>query len=101
MKNTNHFNIDTSELISDSVLQIKFCQTWSTDDVQAINEKLLAMFNAQALENIIGADICCTRVNFADYQLLLYLEEYSQSCWLEAASEQDIAGLIKIKQLLS
>ena len=53
------------------------------------------------METIQGADLHCVRIHYGVSEFLLNFEEYSHSCWLECATEQDILGLSEIKLILS
>lgn len=88
------------EAVSAKVLQLSFNVSWTMDDTTAVVEFILERLSAQVIEFIQGADIYCLRIKYAEAELLLNFEEYSNACWLECTTAQDICALQDIHQLL-
>mgnify|MGYP003644733163 CR=1 FL=1 len=100
MLTKNFIEISNIEEINSRVLQLQFNVEWTLDDTTAIIEHLLQITSASVLEVVQGADLRCLRITRGGYQFLLNFEEYSNACWLECVSEQDMVGLADIKQLM-
>ncbi len=100
MQNQNTNEISSVTLIDQRILQVQFSQDWSIDECAQLSEKLISLTSATVTEQILGADLQCTRLDCEDAQLNLTFEEYSQSCWFECATELDSRGLIFVQQRL-
>mgnify|MGYP003675488593 CR=1 FL=1 len=101
MLTKNFIEISNIEEINSRVLQLQFNVEWTMDDTTAITEYFLQLTSAKILEVVQGADLHCLRIKHGGYEFLLNFEEYSHACWLECITDQDIAGLQDIKQLIA
>ncbi|MGB1262306.1 MAG: DUF3630 family protein [Cognaticolwellia sp.] len=88
------------EAISSQVLQLRFNLDWRMDNTTVLSEHIVAVLSASVIEIVQGADLYCLRLAFGENEFLLNFEEYSHACWLECATDQDIAALQVIKQAL-
>lgn len=93
--------ISNIEEIDARVLRFSFNVKWTMDDTSAVIEHILLKLSAKIIEVVQGADIYGVRIKFADCEFSLNFEEYSHACWLECATDQDMAGLQDIKRLLT
>jgi hypothetical protein len=93
-------NIISVELIDAMALQVKFDLDWRMEDSVKLSEQLITTMSAKVIERVQGADLHSVRLQVKNAELLLNFEEYSHSCWLECATEQDSPGLLVIKNIL-
>jgi hypothetical protein len=100
MQNPNLAEVASVELIGASVLQVQFTLDWSMEDSANLSEKLLMLVSAKVIERVQGADLQSIRFQSESAEFLLNFEEYSHSCWFECATEQDIAALLAIKEVI-
>ncbi|UUO23655.1 DUF3630 family protein [Colwellia sp. M166] len=101
MLTKNAIKITDIEEVNSRVLQFQFNVEWTMDNTAVIIDYLVQMIAAKVMETIQGADLHCVRIHYGVSEFLLNFEEYSHSCWLECATEQDILGLSEIKLILS
>jgi len=97
----NNIKIIDLEEIDLKTLQLHFNVEWTMDDKAAVIEHILLLTSAKTLAVAEGADLYCLRIKLGVSEFLLNFEEYSNACWLECVTDQDISGLQKIKLLLS
>lgn len=97
MTEKRSIKISNTQQIDEKVIAITFNIDWFLDDLSPFVECVLASCdNASIVEKITGADIYCLRIIQNDHVFLLNFEEYSQSCWFECATDNDIDELALI-----
>lgn len=101
MSTKSAIKITNIEEVNPSVLQFQFNVDWTMEDIAVIIDHFLQQTSAIVMEVIQGADVHCVRVRLDDNEFLLNFEEYSHSCWIECATEQDVLRLKEIKDYLS
>lgn len=85
-------------LHQEDTLLINIAPEFTQDDCSQLTDTILARWsNASLVEIVEGADRYCARVKYNNGIYLLNFEIYSQSCWLEAESPENIHTISQIK----
>jgi hypothetical protein len=93
--------IENVNLVNRSVLSLTFNFEWSYDDITILQQHIFCLIpSPKIVELIVGADRQTTRFMIKNSNISLHFEEYSQSCWFEALSVDDIPALLEISSLL-
>lgn len=82
------------ELIEQQTLQVLWASPWYQEDIEALSQQLFGQLSIKrTLEHNSGADRESIRFYWQKAELVLNFDYYSQSCWFEGASQQDLVYL--------
>lgn len=84
------------------IITFVFNKSWLQEDIATLKQLIVEKIGKLTeVEHVIGADRETVRLAYHQQIFILNFECYSESCWLEAESESDEAGLYKLYQQIT